>query len=148
MVWSNPKSNITPTEPPVRGDDTITFETHINSVCKTSSWLLRKIWRICTYLDKPSLEILIHAFVTKKLSLNWSPLIPCRKLYTSILLIFLATSFYWVAKPSRNLGFISWVFLFSVSVKVLPVTPLLSGGFVHRAFCAYFLRIERVVENA
>ena len=41
------------------------------------------------------------------------------------------------------------VFLFfSVSVKVLPVTPLLSGGFVHRAFCAYFLRIERVVGNA
>ena len=56
--------------------------------------------------------------------------------------------FYWLAKPSRNLGFISWVFLFSVSVKVLPVTPLLSGGFVHRAFCAYFLRIERVVGNA
>ena len=41
------------------------------------------------------------------------------------------------------------IFLFfSVSVKVLPVTPLLSGGFVHRAFCAYFLRIERVVGNA
>ena len=35
---------------------------------------------------------------------------------------------------------------FSVSVKVLPVTPLVSGVFVHRAFCAYFLRIERVVE--
>ena len=40
------------------------------------------------------------------------------------------------------------VFLFfSVSVKVLPATPLLSGGFVHRAFCVYFLRIERVVGN-
>ena len=60
-------------------------------------------------------------------------------------------------KPSRNLCLISWVFLFfvflflnffSVSVKVLPVTPLLSGVFVHRAFCAYFLRIERVVGNA
>ena len=37
-------------------------------------------------------------------------------------------------------------FFFSVSVKVLPVTPLVSGVFVHRAFCAYFLRIERVVE--
>ena len=34
----------------------------------------------------------------------------------------------------------------SVSVKVLPVTPLVSGVFVHRAFWAYFLRIERVVE--
>ena len=42
-----------------------------------------------------------------------------------------------------------FIFLFfSVSVKVLPVTPLLSGVFVHRAFCAYFLRIERVVGNA
>ena len=37
-------------------------------------------------------------------------------------------------------------FSFSVSVKVLPVTPLVSGVFVHRAFCAYFLRIERVVQ--
>ena len=37
-------------------------------------------------------------------------------------------------------------FFFSVSVKVLPVTPLVSGVFVYRAFCAYFLRIERVVE--
>ena len=33
-------------------------------------------------------------------------------------------------------------FIFSVSVKVLPVTPLLSGVFVHRVFCAYFVRFE------
>ena len=39
-----------------------------------------------------------------------------------------------------------FLFFFSVSVKVLTVTPLVSGVFVHRAFCAYFLRIERVVE--
>ena len=38
-------------------------------------------------------------------------------------------------------------FFSSVSVKVLPVTPLVSGIFVHRAFCAYFLRIERVVDT-
>ena len=31
---------------------------------------------------------------------------------------------------------------FSVSVKVLPVTPLLRGVFVHRVFCAYFVRFE------
>ena len=31
---------------------------------------------------------------------------------------------------------------FSVSVKVLPVTPLLSGVFVHRVFCAYYVRFE------
>ena len=42
----------------------------------------------------------------------------------------------------------SVLFLFSVSVKVLPVAPLLSGVFLHRAVCAYFLRIERVVGNA
>ena len=63
--------------------------------------------------------------------------------------------FYWVAygKPSRGLRlvclfylFYFYLFFFSVSAKILPVTPLVSGVFVHRAFCAYFLRIERVVE--
>ena len=54
---------------------------------------------------------------------------------------------YWVAKPSRNLSFISWFFFlfvlfFSVSGKVLPVIPLLSGVFVHRVFCACFVRFE------
>ena len=56
--------------------------------------------------------------------------------------------FYWVAygKPVEVcVDFVVFLF-FSVSVKVLPVTPLVSGVFVHRAFCAYFLRIERVVE--
>ena len=44
-------------------------------------------------------------------------------------------------------GICSVLFFFSsVSVKVLPVTSLVSGIYVHRAFCAYFLRIERVVE--
>ena len=33
---------------------------------------------------------------------------------------------------------------FSVVVKVLPVTPLLSGVFVHRVFCAYFGGFEEV----
>ena len=42
--------------------------------------------------------------------------------------------------------FLFFRFFFSVSVKVLPVTPLVSGVFVHRAFYAYFLKIERVVE--
>ena len=37
-------------------------------------------------------------------------------------------------------GFIIFIFLrffFSMSVKVLPVTPLLSGVCVHRAFCTH-----------
>ena len=54
--------------------------------------------------------------------------------------------------PSRKVGGICsfhlflFILFFSVSVKVWPVTPLVSGVFVHRAFCAYFLRMERVVE--
>ena len=51
-----------------------------------------------------------------------------------------------MAIPVRNLVDFSVLFLCSVSVKVLPVTPLVSGVFGHRAFCAHFLRIERVVE--
>ena len=56
-----------------------------------------------------------------------------------------------MGKPSRGLRFVCLFsffpfFFFSVSVKVVPVTTLVSGVFVHRPFCAYFLRIERVVE--
>ena len=51
---------------------------HINSVCKTSFWHLRNIWRIRTYLDKSSLEILIHAFTTNKLDY-------CNSLLTGLL---------------------------------------------------------------
>lgn len=47
--------------------DTLSFETHISSVCKTSFWQLRNIWRIRTYLEKSVLQILIHAFITNKL---------------------------------------------------------------------------------
>ena len=40
--------------------------------------------------------------------------------------------------------FILFYFILFVLVKVLPVTPLLSGVFVHRVFCAYFVRFEGV----
>ena len=65
----------------------------------------------------------------------------------------IASLCYWVARMAipvgKWVGFVRFIiFLISVSVKVLPVIPLLSGVFVHRAFCAYFLRIERVVGNA
>ena len=42
---------------------------------------------------------------------------------------------------SPSIYFILFLF-FSVSVKVLPVTPMLSGVFVHRVFFAYFVRFE------
>ena len=48
--------------------DTLNFETRISSVCKTSLWHLRNIWRIRTYLDKSLFEILIQiAIITSKL---------------------------------------------------------------------------------
>ena len=43
---------------------------------------------------------------------------------------------------------IQFFLFFSVSVKVLPVTPLLSGVFVHRVFCSYFVWFEEVGGNA
>ena len=62
--------------------------------------------------------------------------------------VFNHSDYYWLASMANPVGI--WVSFvgFTVSVKVLPVTPLLSGVFVHRAFCAYVLRIERVVGNA
>ena len=56
--------------------------------------------------------------------------------------------FYWVASMAipvgKWVGFVRFIFFsfFSVSVKVLPVNSLVSGVFVHRALCAYFLKIE------
>ena len=52
----------------------------------------------------------------------------------------------WQSQSEKGFHLFVFFFFFSMLVKVLPVTPLLSGVFVHRAFFAYFLRIERVVE--
>ena len=38
--------------------------------------------------------------------------------------------------------FVVFSFFFSVSGKVLPISPLLSGVFVYRVFCAYFVSFE------
>ena len=74
--------------------------------------------------------------------------IPVEKWVTLGVFLFLLGCQY--GNPSRKVdgicSFYFFVVFFSVSVKVLPVTPLVSGVFVHRAFCSYFLRIERVVE--
>ena len=38
--------------------------------------------------------------------------------------------------------FVVFSLFFSVSGKVLPISPLLSGVFVYRVFCAYFVSFE------
>jgi hypothetical protein len=48
-------------------DSHATMEKHINKVCKSSYLHLYNINRIKPYLDKSSLESVIHAFVTSKL---------------------------------------------------------------------------------
>ena len=45
-----------------------------------------------------------------------------------------------MANQSRSVfDFVFFLFFFSVSGKVLPISPLLSGVFVYRVFCAYFV---------
>ena len=82
--------------------------------------------------------------------LGWQ--IQSRSAFSSFVLFLLFLLGCQYGKPSRGLRlvclFIFFIFLvfflfFSVSVTLLPVTPLVSGVFVHRAFCAYFLRVER-----
>ena len=62
-------------------------------------------------------------------------------------LIFRGTvNFYWVANrqtQSRSVfDFVFFLFFFSMSGKVLPISPLLSGVFVYKVFCAYFVSFE------
>ena len=51
----------------VHMDSHSTMEHHVNTVCRAAYMHLHNISRIKAYLDKPSLERLIHAFVTSKL---------------------------------------------------------------------------------
>ena len=48
-------------------DKTLSMKNHINKLCQ-SAWIqLRKIKQIKDYLDKKSLETLIHAYITSKI---------------------------------------------------------------------------------
>ena len=62
--------------------------------------------------------------------------------------VFVTDCYHWVASMAIPVGkwviFLYFSLYFSVSVKGLPVTPPLSGVFVHRVFCAYFVRFEGV----
>ena len=48
-------------------DQCLTMSSHINTLCKSASYALKRIGNIRNYLDLPSTEKLIHAFITTKL---------------------------------------------------------------------------------
>ena len=48
-------------------DKHLTMSCHVNNLCRTASLAIRNIGRIRKYLDQPSTERLVHAFLTSKL---------------------------------------------------------------------------------
>ena len=48
-------------------DKRLTMSGHVNNLCRTASLAIRNIGRLRKYLDQPSTERLVHAFVTSKL---------------------------------------------------------------------------------
>ena len=48
-------------------DKHLTMSGHVNNLCRTASLAIRNMGRIRKYLDQPSTERLVHAFVTSKL---------------------------------------------------------------------------------
>ena len=48
-------------------DEHVTMKQHVSSVCKSASYALYSIGKLRPYLDKPSAEKLVHAFVSSRL---------------------------------------------------------------------------------
>ena len=48
-------------------DNNLSMNTHITTVCKSAFYHLRNISRIRRYLDRDTLEYLVHAFISSKL---------------------------------------------------------------------------------
>ena len=48
-------------------DQCLTMSTHVSNLCKSASFALKRIGNIRQYLDQPSTETLVHAFVSSKL---------------------------------------------------------------------------------
>jgi hypothetical protein len=48
-------------------DSHVTMEAHVTNICKGAYMQLRNISKLKRYLDKDSLELLVHAFITTKL---------------------------------------------------------------------------------
>ena len=48
-------------------DQCLTMSTHVSNLCKSASFALKRIGNISQYLDQPSTEKFVHAFVSSKL---------------------------------------------------------------------------------
>ena len=48
-------------------DDHLTMSSHINSICRSASLVLRNVGRVRKYLDQANTERLVHAFITSRL---------------------------------------------------------------------------------
>jgi hypothetical protein len=55
-------------------DNHVNFKSHISNICSTASFALRNIGKIRKYLDGPTTERLVHAFITSRLDTCNSPL--------------------------------------------------------------------------
>ena len=48
-------------------DNSVTMSQHVSSICKSASFALYKIGKLCRFLDQASVEKLVHVFVTSRL---------------------------------------------------------------------------------
>ena len=51
-------------------DKHMTLSTHINNICRSASYAIHKIGQIRRFIDQPTTERLVHAFVTSRLDSN------------------------------------------------------------------------------
>ena len=54
----------------VNQDPTLTFERHVNQICRVANFHIRTIGRLRRYLTPKAAECLVHAFVTSRLDAN------------------------------------------------------------------------------
>ncbi|KAL9987663.1 hypothetical protein ACROYT_G002007 [Oculina patagonica] len=67
IAGSEIKTSVNARDLGVTLDQCFTMSTHVSNLCKSASFALKRIGNIRQYLDQPSTEKLVHAFVPSKL---------------------------------------------------------------------------------
>ncbi|KAL9951157.1 hypothetical protein ACROYT_G043774 [Oculina patagonica] len=67
IAGSEIKTSVNARDLEVTLDQCLTMSTHVSNLCKSASFALKRIGNIRQYLDQPSTEKLVHAFVSSKL---------------------------------------------------------------------------------